>query len=221
MKKLFFPLLTISYLVGCTPLQKSASVTGSSIAADRGPHFLENIAISPSAYKGSLAPSISHPDSAKLRSGGSLAAYPNDIENSRDLQFKYSILLNLPVEAVSNARLLQFMDEWYGAPYRYGGNSKDGVDCSAFVSSLVSAGYGFSIPRSSRDQYAACKKIKKKDLHEGDLVFFNTKGGISHVGVFLANNKFIHASSSGGVMISDLEDKYYTKRYIAAGTMRL
>jgi len=59
-------------------------------------------------------------------------------------------------------------------------------------------------------------KIKKEQLQQGDLVFFNTKGGISHVGVYLQNNKFVHASTSGGVMISDLSESYWSKRFVCA-----
>lgn len=142
------------------------------------------------------------------------------IESMNALQFKYAILLNLPVESILNSRLLLFLDNWYGTPYRYGGTSRKGIDCSAFVNYFMAAVYGVTIPRNSKDQYNAAKKIKKKQLEEGDLIFFNTRGGISHVGVYVSNNKFAHASTSSGVTLSDLDDDYFAKRYIGSGRVR-
>jgi lipoprotein Spr len=108
------------------------------------------------------------------------------------------------------------MDEWYGAPYRYGGYSKSGIDCSAFTASLLSGVYRIIIPRTVKEQYEAGIQIQKEELLEGDLIFFNIQGSISHVGVYLMNNKFIHASTTNGVIINDLNDDYYNKKYIGA-----
>jgi lipoprotein Spr len=78
--------------------------------------------------------------------------------------------------------------------------------------------YGIALPRVSRDQYRISRKISTTELQEGDLVFFNTKGsGVSHVGVYLGNNKFMHASVSRGVMVSDLFEPYYLQRFYGAG----
>nr|MBA2745951.1 C40 family peptidase [Flavisolibacter sp.] len=92
-----------------------------------------------------------------------------------------------------------------------------GIDCSALMQVLFTSFYGFAIPRTAREQYGQCSKIKKEDLLEGDLIFFNTTGGISHVGMYLQNNKFVHASSSGGVTISDLDEEYWSRRFLNAG----
>ena len=75
---------------------------------------------------------------------------------------------------------------------------------------LITTAFGLNLPRTSREQYAASQRVDKEDLREGDLVFFNTSGGVSHVGVYLINNKFVHASTSSGVMISDLNEDYYS-----------
>jgi lipoprotein Spr len=131
--------------------------------------------------------------------------------------------MNAPVEELNNEKLIDFIDEWYGTKYRLGGDDKTGVDCSAFVQSFMLNLYGLNVPRTSKEQYAQSARIKKTNLEEGDLVFFHTKGkgrSISHVGVYLRNNKFIHASSSGGVMISDLDDEYFHKRYVASGRFK-
>jgi lipoprotein Spr len=77
--------------------------------------------------------------------------------------------------------------------------------------------YGTVLSRTARSQYQECDKIKKENLREGDLVFFKTHRGVSHVGVYLANGYFTHASTSNGVMISSLDEEYYSKRYIGGG----
>ncbi|HTE27406.1 C40 family peptidase [Flavitalea sp.] len=137
------------------------------------------------------------------------------------LQFKYAILLDVPVEEVDDEKLFSFIDSWYGTPYRYGGFSKDGVDCSGFTQALMSNIYQLNLPRISAEQYNQSKRISKKELREGDLVFFKTNGSsISHVGVYLRNNKFVHASTSGGVMINDLGDDYFARRFAGSGRVR-
>jgi len=146
--------------------------------------------------------------------------YSAEIEACDPLQFKYSILLGKPVEEIDNARLVAFMESWYGIPYKYGGDTSNGIDCSAFTCLMMDTVYNVTIPRTAKSQYNASTKIRKQDLKEGDLVFFNTTGGISHVGVYLANDRFIHAAASNGVMISSLEEAYFKKRYIGAARVR-
>lgn len=143
-----------------------------------------------------------------------------DIEKANSLQFTYAAKLGLEVESITNLKLFELIDEWWGTQYRMGGTTKDGVDCSAFVLTMMSAVYGINLPRTSREQYDAAVKINDEELKEGDLVFFNTRGGISHVGIYLANNKFVHASTSGGVMISDLNETYWRAKYKGAGRVK-
>lgn len=140
------------------------------------------------------------------------------VETASSVQLKYAILMNMEVENLPSKSLLESVDEWYGVRYRTGGNTKNGVDCSGFTVAVYAAVYGFALPRVSRDQYRISRKISTTELQEGDLVFFNTNGrGISHVGVYLGNNKFIHASVSRGVMVNGLFEPYYIKRYAGAG----
>lgn len=139
------------------------------------------------------------------------------IEKLSGLQFKYAMMLNVDVESLKNLSLFSFIDDWFGTRYRMGGTTKKGIDCSALTSSLLLAVYGFAVPRTAHQQYKATEHIKKDELKEGDLVFFNTHGGVSHVGLYLYNNYFVHASSSQGVTISSLEDSYYAKRFICGG----
>ena len=110
--------------------------------------------------------------------------------------------------------------DWLGTPHRMGGTTKQGVDCSGFVCNVYKEIYGIDLPRRSQDMIKVCKQINnKKDLKEGDLVFFNNKqgGSINHVGIFLDTDKFIHTSSSKGVTIGRFSEKYWAERFRCGG----
>lgn len=139
------------------------------------------------------------------------------IESLTSLHYKYAMMLNVNVELLKNSTLLSFIEDWWGTRYRYGGTTKKGIDCSALMDKLVDDVYGVELPRTAREQYAASQRIDKEDLQEGDLVFFRTKSYISHVGLYLENGYFVHASSSRGVMISRLDDSYFAQKYAGAG----
>jgi lipoprotein Spr len=139
---------------------------------------------------------------------------------SSSLQTKYAAMLNTTPSQLHNEYLLQEIDEWYGTPYRYGGTTKWGIDCSAFSQTVMQDVYNETLPRTAQEQFNNRMVIGKADLQEGDLVFFHTSGrkkDITHVGVYLANNKFIHASLSGGISIADLNDPYWKPRFRGAG----
>lgn len=149
------------------------------------------------------------------------AAYRNDdAEDLSPLQVKYAVLLNTPAEEVKNTKMFEFIDDWYGTPYRLGGTTKKGVDCSAFTQFLFASVYGLSIPRTAREQYNLTNRISRTALKEGDLIFFNSGGGVSHVGVYLQNNKFVHASTSGGVMISNIFEEYWARKFVGVGRLK-
>jgi hypothetical protein len=139
------------------------------------------------------------------------------LEKASALQFKYALLMNTNVEEVQNLALYKNIDDWYGTKYRLGGTTKKGIDCSALVQNVFITAFGITLPRTARDQYKATQRISTTELQEGDLLFFNTRHGVSHVGIYLQNNKFVHASVSNGVMISDMFEPYFVKRFIGAG----
>lgn len=157
-------------------------------------------------------------NSTKQISGKSPSAATAD---SRKLQQKYSALLALPPENITNFKLYRFLDDWMGTPYHYGGKSKSGVDCSGFATILQRDVYGRSVCCSTAELFSQCRVISQRELKEGDLVFFNIGGNkITHVGVYLANQKFAHASTQRGVIISDLSEPYYSNSFFKAGRIR-
>ena len=102
-----------------------------------------------------------------------------------------------------------------GEPYRYGGTSRRGWDCSGFVSVMFNHYLGSNLPRDTRSLYGASYGVKRSKSKAGDLVFFKIrKNRPSHVGIYLGKNRFIHASTSSGVVISNLGEKYYKKYFI-------
>jgi hypothetical protein len=133
------------------------------------------------------------------------------------MQFKFAQLLDRDVETITNISLYSFIEDWWAVRYRYGGTTKRGVDCSSYTSQLISATFGIILPRTARAQYGVTTRVKKDELQEGDLVFFNTRGGVSHVGVYLGDSYFTHSSCSSGVTISSLNDAYYSRKFISGG----
>lgn len=115
--------------------------------------------------------------------------------------------------------LLREADTWIGTSYAFGGNDRNGVDCSGFVTQVYSRALDIRLPRTSWQQYEYCTPLTRDQLQEGDLVFFTVRGGssIGHVGIYIGNDQMIHASSSKGVIISSLSLPYYTTNYYGAG----
>jgi cell wall-associated NlpC family hydrolase len=201
-------IMTISGVLGltaCSSLKKGTNErTGSS---GRGNvEFLDGLSINGSNY------------AAKSKSTLKFTASSTLIENAPLWQFKYAQLLDVRVETVLNTNLFAFIEDWWGTPYVYGGKNKNGVDCSGFANNLLVAVFRINSSGSSAQLYAKARKLSKSEMREGDLVFFKTDGkSISHVGVYLNNNKFVHASTSLGVTISDLNETYWARYYAGSG----
>lgn len=113
--------------------------------------------------------------------------------------------------------------KWLGTPYKYAGNTRSGCDCSGLVGQIYLAVYEKQLQRNSAQiMYKNCDEISQSKLKPGDLVFFSTGGGskINHVGIFLKEDKFIHASSSKGVIVSNLQERYYQRTFVCAGRVK-
>lgn len=107
-------------------------------------------------------------------------------------------------------------DEWEGTPYVLGGNGINGVDCSSFTQIVFRDFFGEDLPRNTRDQLQQGKGIRRKSIRPGDLIFFRTGRGVLHVGIAMEDGDFMHASTSSGVMISNLSERYWAARYLGA-----
>ncbi len=138
---------------------------------------------------------------------------------SGDDAYKTS-LENVDEISKSDKKLIKEAEKWLGTKYKYGGHSRQGTDCSGFVMEVYLSTYNFKLPRSSKEQQKFCKLIKKSQLRIGDLVFFATgknKNKVSHVGLYIGDGTFIHASSSKGVVKSQLSQSYYQRTYHSSG----
>lgn len=112
--------------------------------------------------------------------------------------------------------VLQEAERWLGTPYKYAGRTRDGTDCSGFVISVFGIAHRM-LPRSSSEQAGAGTSIDLADALPADLVFFNTSGsGVSHVGILVNHDLFIHSSTSLGVIVSSLNEAYYKDRLMFA-----
>lgn len=137
-----------------------------------------------------------------------------------ELQEKYATELGVEPNNIQNENLYAFVDSWLGTPYKYGGTTPDGVDCSGFAGVLYQEVYNKTVNRRAADIHDQCSTFGEQKLEEGDFVFFKIESSkVSHVGVYLQNGKFIHASSSRGVVINDLSETYYSKYFYKGGRL--
>lgn len=140
------------------------------------------------------------------------------VEKANYLQIKYAPIVEVPANSLDNILLLELMDKWWGTKYCIGGNSEKCIDCSGFTTLVLGNVYDKKLPRTAQDQYNFSKRVELEDLQEGDLVFFGSgRRSISHVGIYLQNNKFLHASTSVGVTITSLDDKYWKPKFKGGG----
>lgn len=148
-------------------------------------------------------------------------ALPADFKGPKELSRLYGVRIT----PNDNIFLYNEGAKWLGVPHRMGGMTKRGVDCSGFVAIVFREVYGKQLVRSSADMLKHnCKKVSRANLKEGDLVFFRTGRGKkkvpNHVGIYLKNGKFIHTSTSSGVMVSSLSEPYYIRTWLTGGRVK-
>lgn len=146
---------------------------------------------------------------------------PADFKGPKELSRLYGVRLT----PEDNIYLYNAGAHWLGVPHRMGGLTKRGVDCSGFVMTIYREVYGKQLSRSAKDMLKRdCKRISRGKLSEGDLVFFRTGRGRKrqpdHVGIYLKNGRFIHTSTSQGVMVSSLSEPYYERTWLCGGRVR-
>jgi len=197
------------------------TVVSDSKKSPRSMEFLEDISVTPGKITINNASNAIETEKPMVinKNYEMMPVNLSDIEKANWLQIKYSLKMDIAVEEIKNIPLLQKIDEWWGTPYVLGGNSKNGVDCSYFTLDVMRDIYKVNLKRTAAEQYEQSVKIEWNNLKEGDLIFFKTEGRrlISHVGIYLANNKFAHASTSQGVTIGDLTDPYWQRRLYSLG----
>lgn len=211
-KKIFLGVSSVILLAftSCQTSQQLMQPRLSMKPADKNPVFLDDITL------GGNATNI------RIKAGNPLGKNkPVNPSESNVLQHKYAAMLQVVPNAITNLSLYSFIEDWYGVKYRFGGNDKSGIDCSAFVQRAYETVFCTNLLRTAFQQFHSCRFVLDKDsLKEGDLVFFRTRGKrISHVGIYLMNNYFVHASTSQGVMISSLDEAYWTRYYAGAGSI--
>lgn len=208
-----------------------ASCTGSNTTAYKDnsgkkakPKFIDNVALDGNQH--SVAVKTVKPGKPDTRDKSGNKATVTSSERyelpiNHSLQTKYGEILGVEARDLGNLPLYSFIDEWFGVRYKLGGKDKNGIDCSAFVQRLYESVFGRTLVRTAFEQFNFCKLIfSTEKMNEGDLVFFRIhRKRISHVGIYLANGFFVHASSSQGVMISSLSDPYWQKYFAGAGTV--
>jgi len=144
---------------------------------------------------------------------------PPSANPTRVLSIRYGI----QITPRDNYTLYNTVAQWLGTPYRNGQSSMRGIDCSGFAGVIYRTVYRKNLARNSADILRLnCRRITRQNLREGDLVFFATgiTKRVTHVGVYLKDGKFAHASTSNGVIVSRLDETYYRKRWVTGGRVR-
>lgn len=187
----------------------------------RKPRFINDISFSPSANNSQIKTAIPSSHIKKIEKKLLL-------DNDTAVCMKYADVIGVTPKVIATSSLYSFIEEWYGVPYLFGGNDKSGIDCSAFVQQAYLNVFGINVVRTAFEQFNLCRLIMNTDsLIEGDLVFFYSvtrsrkskriRRHITHVGIYLANNYFVHASTSCGVTISSLREEYWANKFAGAG----
>lgn len=179
---------------------------------------------------------ISREDSDENNSSKDVAEYnkSKEIASTNTLKSKTSINVN-NLEAISSSlagfisssdfksnaesdEVMTKIIEYINTPYLWGGTSKRGIDCSAFIQTIMYQSLGVTLPRTSLEQSSVGEPVDKADLQFGDLIFFDTmrKGRVTHVGMYLGNGYFAHSGSKTGVAVASLDDEFYTRTYLKA-----
>ena len=191
------------------------------------PTFIEGIEVTPGVKVSSKHKTSTVNTKTADRKNTTTSSTSNSlftVENASFLQLKYSVLIGVPINYLTNLALLELMDKWWGTKYCMGGTTENCLDCSAFTQLMYRDLFTFVLPRTAQEQYNTSEIIGAEDLKEGDLVFFHTssrnKKSINHVGFYLQNNKFVHAATSGGVMISDLNEHYWSPKFKGGGRVK-
>lgn len=230
----FFATTTLSFAQDATPRNSRIASAETTVDAAES-RFIEGIALdAPTAKRRTTAPNNNPATTSRSNANNPTATnavkktkkpaiVPEFVEEEPAPAFKdkHTAKSKLAEGLKRNPELYGFIQDWYGTPYRLGGTTRKAIDCSAFTRQLFSDVYGEGLDRTAAMQFMMTKRIyDKNELKEGDLVFFSIKTKrISHCGIYLGDGKFVHASSSQGVVISELGQAYWSRYYAGAGRL--
>lgn len=157
-------------------------------------------------------------------SSSSFAMVKNQVKNINfnavsHLTYSEGYFSQAPVpnkKAQLKRRIMSEFAVWRGTDYRWRGDSRNGIDCSAFTRRIIASVINRRLPRTALEQSHTGHPVSQRELNVGDLVFFKTEPNVHHVGVYIGNDSFIHASSSQGVTLSHLSNQYWQAHYLTA-----
>jgi lipoprotein Spr len=167
--------------------------------------------------------SIASCSTRKQSAGSKPSLKKSQPQYSRQTVSKLSKQFGVRLTQADNITLYNTCSSWIGVRYRHGGNTKNGVDCSGFISAIYKQVYSIGLERNTANILKKnCTPVGKHNLREGDLVFFKTTGSgnrktPTHAGIYLKNGRFIHAASSRGVVVNSLSETYYVRTWITGG----
>ncbi len=220
LKNLIFSFLAVLFFMSCKTSKHAATVTNTVHVKNKSPKFIDNIEVTPghTVTSSHNVKNAKQKNTVEVTQTNPYAGINSNIEKADFLQLKYAVMMDATVERLTNIALLQKMDEWWGTKYCLGGSTKNCIDCSAFTQTIFRDVYSTSLPRTAQEQYNLAEKIETDELKEGDLVFFGSNPRhITHVGIYVTNNKFFNASTSSGVTINDLNESYWKQRFQGGG----
>ncbi|AOP33045.1 hypothetical protein A0128_03710 [Leptospira tipperaryensis] len=140
--------------------------------------------------------------------------------DNAELQNYFQLNHKISIGPKDSFPLYKEVYRWLGTPYKDYGTDESGIDCSSFTSKILSKVYGSNLSGPSYTMVPRTTSISKEELKEGDLIFFTISGNkVSHVGIYLKDQKFVHASTKRGVTINSLEEEYYKKYYTSSGRL--
>ncbi|MBW6392361.1 C40 family peptidase [Billgrantia antri] len=166
-----------------------------------------------SGCAGTSGTSLEAPDDYFTRQLPGMSSSANPLMSPVDNPIlQVSSLHHPPPELIRQALLAQH-ERWAGTPYRIGGTGRNGIDCSALVQNVFNETFRLQLPRSTSGQVREGTQVSRDDLQVGDLVFFRPPGRYDHVGIYVGDGYFLHASTSQGVMLSELDNSYWQRYY--------
>jgi probable lipoprotein NlpC len=145
---------------------------------------------------------------------GAIYTRPDDIAN------KYAKLLDVPPDSIRNVRLYSIIEQYSDTPYKFGGSDLGGIDCSGFSFVIEQLVYGITLPHTTAQQAKLVEAKSISQLKEGDLVFLKLGGTtVNHVGVYLQNGFFVHATSNLGVVLDSINDSNIQQHFVVCGSV--